>query len=1330
MSALRMFPVVCFTACLVSAAGAQSGSELLVAPKGVSYEALSKSLAGIGAIDGRDRESHMLYLKLRSGLNEASAIALLKKNPKVSVVLPASAKEVDLNDLKSVSDHADYLHAAEAVTGKERGDWFDAYRFYLSDRVAQDGRYHPEMFLQGRLQAESMRKANLNLGHGPVLSGGWQYLGPNNRTVAYQQYNGIPPVSGRVSGIAVDPTNSSIIWVATSGGGVWKTTDGGLLWTPLSDKWPNLTTSCVAIDPSNPQRVYVGTGDFHGNLGYANGIMETTDGGQTWTNVQFGNGTVSKIIIDPDNPSIVLATTAGYVYRSTNYGGKFNQVSAIQGEFMPPSIWSGAAVSSKYGNNPRIYWVVGDTFGKNVWKSTDEGATWSSVAFPVLFPTKGHSLDVAASKRSNGAGPSTVYVLNTADTNVWRSTTAGMTWTSIGAGIPVDSQNGKSVNWGQRDYDYYVATIPNTYAGGDCLFVGLVTVASSTDADTNADWSDFTQGDQGGALMHTDEHCFCEDPNNPNLTYFGCDGGIFKCTFDPSSNAGLFSSLSGLLGNTTFWGIAVHPTQSEFVIGGTQDTGTGLLAGNPSFWLNPTGGDGGETLINPFFPNIQFSSSQFGQMFRTSDSWNSHNDISSGGGSSVSNFKNFNGEPCAFIVPMALGDVGFPLYAGSTKLWGYHNGNWTPDLGGQSLTSSDVIRSIGICPSDQNVIYTGSGDGELWRTGDAGAHWKQMNQSFFNGITSISPNPANANDILVTQNKFGPHVLRCTNVLDAYSQFLDVSGTNGASPLPNVPVHALCRDPYDPQNTWYVASDVGVFMTSDGGTTWMNMSTGYGLPNVIVQDLKLSAGYLYAGTFGRGLWRIKVAGLSLAKVSMPSTIVGSNSALGYVGLTGYANAGGATVHLNSNNPAALSVPAATTVLEATSGKFFSFQTNPVIDNTDVVITATFGNVQKTAEVIVTPPAVASVKFLRNVVTGGFSITGTVTLSGIAPVGETVNLASNLGSLAQVPASVVVPGGSKSATFTVTTNSVASPKTVTISATFGQQKLGTLTLEPGGLESILFKPNAFAGGASRFCFVYLTGITQTDITVNISGGGGIVTPPPSVVVHAGTSYGVFVQDTPTVSIPIGFTLTASLGDLTRSVTAVLLPAVTKVAMNPQNTIGGNSVTGTVTLGGNAYSPGITVALASNTASAVVPPSVVVQPGSSQATFQVQTKPVSSYTLATITASVTGISTTGTLAIFQPSVYHLGLNPPSIPIGKTTQLTIDLSGPAPAGGAVVSLSSSDSSLVPVPATVAVPGGSLSKTITLTAGLSRTQQTVTISASYGPMRGPAQTTLTVYP
>ncbi|MFN3690346.1 MAG: WD40/YVTN/BNR-like repeat-containing protein, partial [Fimbriimonadales bacterium] len=194
----------------------------------------------------------------------------------------------------------------------------------------------------------------------------WEFVGPRNTTPPHRTYFGTAVVAGRVNAVAYDPGNPQVYYAGAPQGGVWKTVDGGATWQPLTDYWQFLQVACIAIHPTDPQVIYVGTGDFQGWMRpFSQGVMRSTDGGQTWQRLgetQFENRCVADIIIDPEDPNIITVCTSwgpyqrieGDLWRSTDGGETWTRVSAVR------AIWSDLAVSAR---NPttgvRYYYAVG-----------------------------------------------------------------------------------------------------------------------------------------------------------------------------------------------------------------------------------------------------------------------------------------------------------------------------------------------------------------------------------------------------------------------------------------------------------------------------------------------------------------------------------------------------------------------------------------------------------------------------------------------------------------------------------------------------------------------------------------------------------------------------------------------------------------------------------------------------------------------------------------------------------------------------------------------------------------------------------------------------------
>jgi hypothetical protein len=301
--------------------------------------------------------------------------------------------------------------------------------------------------------------------------------------------------------------------------------------------------------------------------------------------------------------------------------------------------------------------------------------------------------------------------------------------------------------------------------------------------------------------------------------------------------------------------------------------------------------------------------------------------------------------------------------------------------------------------------------------------------------------------------------------------------------------------------------------------------------------------------------------------------------------------------------------------------------------------------------------------------------------------------------------------------------------VTITATYnGSTQTAVLTVNPTAIATLTLNPASSAGGKSSVGTVTLNGPAPTGgAVVTLSGNSTFATTPASVTVAAGATSATFTETTTTVTTTTVVTVTSTYNGSTQTTTLTLNPlAVSSLAIVPASVGGGSTAVGTVTLNGPAPTGGAVVGLAnSNPAAATVPVSVTVVAGGTSANFNILTAAVASATSATVTASYNGSTQPAVLAINPLAPLSVTLNPATVSGVATSTGTVTLNGPAPAGGAVVGLSSSTASAV-VPASVPIGAGATSATFTVNTVAVPSTTLATITASYN---GPVQTgTLTL--
>ena len=476
----------------------------------------------------------------------------------------------------------------------------------------------------------------------------WTEIGPFNLPNGQtQQFPATTPVNGRVTAVVVDPTNSNKVYVGAAQGGVWRSTNGGTTWTAIFDSAQSLAIGALALAPSNPSILYVGTGEpnnsadcFFGvgvyridnadttaNLtGPINPLITTGSGGGAITTNCFTGRAISQILVNPTDPaSIYVSTGTGVsgaggnalsnlvpplglrgVYRSTNATAAAASVTFTKLIVNTDgSLDSGPATGNtsifdmvlEPGNsNNLLVTTSGTTLGGAVYRSTNALAatpTFTQTLFPgfnglvmkLAINKVGAVVTVYCSTNepSGVAGCSSIGQSG----RLRKSTDGGVTWSATLAAA-------EGYCGGQCSYDNPVGVDPNNanivYIGGNARGTCSDVLKKSTDGGTT-----FTRDDTG---LHADAHALAFDPLTvPTTVWFGNDGGIWKRQDAVAGTAWSTRNL-GTLGMIQFVSLAVHPTNQFFTIGGTQDNGTEAQTVSSGNWISAEGGDGGFALID------------------------------------------------------------------------------------------------------------------------------------------------------------------------------------------------------------------------------------------------------------------------------------------------------------------------------------------------------------------------------------------------------------------------------------------------------------------------------------------------------------------------------------------------------------------------------------------------------------------------------------------------------------------------------------------------------------------------------------------------------------
>ncbi len=747
-----------------------------------------------------------------------------------------------------------------------RRDWYWNQRAYPLDTIPPDANIKALAYVSSQMEAQSQEQTWQELGPGPIQGGAIGIFQCQGEDCA--MWRG--PTTGRIKVITFNPQNPSIVYVATAGGGIWKTTDGGTSYVPLTDDQPSQAFHSLVLDPLNPNIIYAGTGEIGGLYGV--GILKSTDGGANWTLLGrsvFEGLVTSAIIVHPTQPNIVYAAaanaahgnTAGVpkatraVFRSTDGGQSWESLLGCDDCY-------GFSDLVMEDANPQILYAAAGENG--VYKTTDGGAGWTKLTNGL--PERGfRRIELGI---GHGSGSGVIYAGFDAKVSVggqieawgliFKSSDHGATWQEL--------KQAPNYCSSQCWYDNIIAVHPTD---PDTVLIGGNFYDSTADsiadgrvlASTNggANWFDMTPGLALNRAVHADMHAISFKPGNPNEIWIGNDGGLYRST----DGGQTWEGRPGNIAVTQFVDLAVHPSDPNIAFGGLQDNAKVKYDGQK--WTGMDTGDGGYSEIDPFVPKIfygsRFSDPTCCQQFQRNDFGGTDNLKDwpqKSNGITTQDRVNFY---APFITDPASSGV---LYWGTFRLyrtddrgesWQAISGDLT-----RGESTDGVITAIAVAPSDPRVLFTGSSDGLVAKTTNLGGEWSNATGANMPNrqVSKIAIHPTSANTVYVVFNGFNAHtpqkpghVFKTTN---SGGSWQDISGN-----LPDIPALSIALDPNNP-GTIYLGTDIGVFRSINDGASWTPDNDG--LATVPVTDLVLQkpTRYLWAATYGRGVFRLNLGG--------------------------------------------------------------------------------------------------------------------------------------------------------------------------------------------------------------------------------------------------------------------------------------------------------------------------------------------------------------------------------------------------------------------------------------------------------------------------------------
>ena len=684
--------------------------------------------------------------------------------------------------------------------------------------------------------------------------------------------------SGRVVGFAVHPQDRATYYVAVASGGVWKTTNAGTTWTSVFDDHGSYSIGYVALDPKNPDTVWVGTGENNSqrSVGYGDGVYKSTNGGSSWTHVGLKTSEhVGRILIHPRESDTVYVAAQGPLwgpggdrglFKTTDGGKTWNNVlkidehTGVTDVVMPDPKNPGVLLAASWQRRRHVWTLVNGGPGSGMHRSTDGGKTWKKVTAGLPGGDLGRIGLAVAPSAAN-----TVYaIVETADNTggIYRSTDGGQTWEKRNPfeGLPM----------------YYAHLVVDP-VNRDRVYVMDTIVRVSDDGGT-------TLRPLGARNTHVDYHALYVDPKDPKYYLIGCDGGVYE-SFDRGANWHFKSNLPV----TQFYDVGVdqNPKSGKFyhVYGGTQDnytlggpartrSGHGVIN---SDWYVVQGGDGFHVKVDPSDPDTVYAEYQYGGLCRYDRKTGTRLDITPLAAPGEPPLR-WNWDSPFVISPhnhrrlyfasnrvFRTDDRGNSWTPVSPDLTRQLDRNklpvmgkvWGPESVARHQSTSFYGNIVALAESlkTEGLIFAGTDDGLIQVTEDGGKTWTKYDK--FPGVpdrTYVSKLVPSSHDGATIyagfdnhkESDFKPYLLKST---DAGKTWTSIAGD-----LPERgTVYSIAEDHIDP-NLLFCGTEFGLYVTKDGGKKWLRVRDN--LPTIQVKDLVIQKhnNDLVVGTFGRGIY--------------------------------------------------------------------------------------------------------------------------------------------------------------------------------------------------------------------------------------------------------------------------------------------------------------------------------------------------------------------------------------------------------------------------------------------------------------------------------------------
>lgn len=682
---------------------------------------------------------------------------------------------------------------------------------------------------------------------------------PDNFFAAMQWRCIGPHRGGRVlavSGVRDDPNT---FYFGAVAGGVWKTTDAGHTWTPVFDSQPVASIGALAVSTSDPNIIYVGTGeaDMRSDISYGAGVYKSTDAGRTWSFLGLGDTRqIGRVLIDPKNPDVVLVAALGHgfgpnaergVYRTTDGGKSWTRVlskdentGAIDLAYDADNTRTVYASLWNVRRPPYNAYAPITGPGGGLYKSTDGGATWKEI--------NGHGLPTGTLGRIGvdvvaGQHGKRVYALIDAgnSSGLYRSDDGGETWTRVSTDARILSRG------------WYFGEVRSDPKNPEVVYVSNVSLYRSVDGGKNFK---AIRGAPGG----DDYHSLWIDPENPRRMIAGVDQGTII-----TQNGGQTWSTWYNQPTAQFYHVAVDNQFPYWVYGAQQDSGTAAVVSRSDYgqityrdWHPIGAGESGYIVPDPVNPQIVFGGSTGGELYRFNSKTGQVQDVSPTPAEIGTKVR----QRYPWTTPIAFSfQPPHALYQSSQFLMKTADGGvrWkviSPDLtlrpGEKEEGAQGVIYTIAPSPVAAGTIWIGTDNGLVQLTRNDGVTWNDVTPHDLPPWSMMSLIDASPHDVATAylaidrhqMDDITPHIYRTHDAGKTWAKIV-----NGIPATAYV--HAVREDPVR-KGLLFAGTETGVYVSFNDGERWQPLQMN--LPPTPIRDLVVKNNDLVVATHGRSFW--------------------------------------------------------------------------------------------------------------------------------------------------------------------------------------------------------------------------------------------------------------------------------------------------------------------------------------------------------------------------------------------------------------------------------------------------------------------------------------------